>query len=270
MTPSVRPLQLSAAISPTERRLKSNLLQKTASAATVLEQTIAGLLEQTSKKTPEVQAGPPDDDTALNSKAVHSLASSLIETSRPTDEAPTIERSERSRIEPLPGHVVSCPAEALEVQDDGLDSGHYTREPSRSERNGWLKRRHKVSFADVSDTEKPRKDIADDAEDILEAHNALWHKEMQPRSFPPDLGTTMSRVSQVEVEEDGEDILDTRQFQNQSHRGPHPSSRRPDDKNHGAQHSPTSHPSILHAPSSNFQVAASSRPLEVQDLQEQK
>ena len=63
----------------------------------------------------------------------------------------------------------------------GVDSPAIRR-PSKSERNGWLKRRMRVSFADKYEQRTPQSandshqsDENDDTERLFEAHNATWY-----------------------------------------------------------------------------------------------
>ena len=65
----------------------------------------------------------------------------------------------------------------------GVDSPAIRR-PSKSERNGWLKRRMRVSFADENELRTPQvaktsrqSDENDDTEQLFEAHNATWYRK---------------------------------------------------------------------------------------------
>ena len=85
----------------------------------------------------------------------------------------------------------------------GVDS-QAIRRPSKSERNGWLKRRMRVSFAGENEQrtlqsaeDSRQSDENDDTEQLFEAHNAIWYgKDAQA---DPCFRTSTTRSPQVQA-----------------------------------------------------------------------
>lgn len=273
-TSALRPLELSVAISPTARKMRHGLHLNGDAQAMTSEQDGCVLSGQPLEEAFEAAARQPIGDTAADCEALNTQLRTLITLLRPRKEAPALETSGISQIAPMPGRMVSRPAKASVFREEDLGRSQSTRQPSKSERNGWLKRRRKVSFADLSDlgspekmTRKPQKDRADNADNLFEAHNAVWYNDTRLNPRRQYLANKCRRVRQREAIEEGEDILNNGPFQTPTHG--RFMFQRLDDNIDEAETSPTRQP-ITRVPSAQFQAAASSRPPEVQDSQEQR
>ena len=184
--PPLRPLDLSTEISPTAKASNSLLLQKAPASLALTPETTcrvrspnqfqhlsnhhAELLPQIDKTTPA---------SGTRSSRIQIQTASL----RPRA---TVTQFAESRI--LGDDVTGgrhCPIrrKSPSSQERDIDSP-VIRRPSRSERNGWLKRRRRIGFADeneqhiVQSAKKSRQlDNEDGAEQLFEAHNAAWYKK---------------------------------------------------------------------------------------------
>lgn len=277
--PCLRPLELTTESSPTERKLRPKWQLETGASAVPPEQHTRVTSEQSSEEAPEAEARPIIDEAAADSEVLRTQVQTLATLLRPPNEARNPETSGRSQTASTPVRMVLGREEALAIRKDDLDSSPSIRQPSKSERNGWLKRRRKVSFADINDlgpqervVEESQEDLRENTEDPFEAHNAVWYNETQPKSPLQDFAHEKSHTFQGEAIEEGEDILDNSPSQNASYPKSQVFSGSLKDTAPRAGGSPTKFPrrSIMRAPSSQFQIATSSRPLEVQNSQEQR
>ena len=135
-------------------------------------------------------------DTGAGFDKAHPLASPR----QPSSEGRSHEQSKQFLVAPTHESPVSKPELSLRVSEMGTESSQAIRPPSKSERNGWLKRRRITSFHDADEKgmmlgverENPTDDN-DDAEQFFDSHNAIWYGAVQPGCIPkPPIHETTS------------------------------------------------------------------------------
>ena len=210
--PPLRPLDLSTEISPTAKASKSLLLQKAPESLALPAEATRRARSPSQFQDPSIDYGElmPHIDKAttaggtMSSQILTTLLRPSAGVTRLAD-PDTLGRDDSARRHSLSRRKCAPP------QKRGADSPAI-RPPSRSERNGWLKRRKRASFAYENEkhilqwSNKSRKsDDEDGTEQLLEAHNATWYGEdaqanpcfqecMQGRVSP----TSMVRTAQVQ------------------------------------------------------------------------
>lgn len=216
--PPIRPLDLSTEISPTARASKSPLLEKAPKSLALPLEGTRRLQSPSASQDPSTEYGEliQHIDKAAPGETMSSQIQMLTSLLKPRIQVNRLTRSEILDDDLLRQHSSSrqkCPS-----LERGVDSPAIRR-PSRSERNGWLKRRRRVSFADGNEQRTPQpakaslqSDENDDTEQLFEAHNATWYEKdaqtdpcfresMQRQRWPismvrsPQLQTTRSSQS---------------------------------------------------------------------------
>ena len=179
--PALRPLDLSTEMSPTAKASNSLLLQKAPESLVLPPEATRQIRSPNRPQDPLADYGGPVphiDKATPAGRTMSSQVQMLTALQRPRAKGTQLvefkilevddsarRRSPRRRKRPSP-------------QKRGADSPAIRR-PSRSERNGWLKRRRRASFADENEqhmlqsAKKSRQsDDENDTEQLFEAHNA--------------------------------------------------------------------------------------------------
>jgi hypothetical protein len=283
-TPSLRPLELSVQLSPTERKLRPSFRPTHRPSAMPAEARNPGPLVDPVAKTPEAGTMPGIHNPQSGDQDIQNQVRALTALLRPRNETSTPARSQRSQNASIAPHTVLKPGRPSNLCPEQVETSQSIREPSKSEQNGWLKRRRIVIFADEIDkgfqpasNENRQAEAQENAKQTLEMHEAKWYGEERREPLPRDVTHANSAAhhhgfaSQIEPIEEDEDTLNNappshqrRQsgFYAQSLKGTTP-------RAWSSPRNNTQRP-FMRVPSSQFQVAASSRPLEVQDSQDQR
>ena len=211
--PALRPLDLSTEISPTAKASSSLLLQKAPESLALPPEATRRVRSPSRSQDPLADYGGPVphiDKATPAGRTMSSQVQMVTALQKPCAEGTQLaefkilqdddsarRHSPRRRRYPSP-------------QKRGADNPAIRR-PSRSERNGWLKRRRRASFTDENEqhmlqsAKKSRQsDDENDTEQLFEAHNATWYgkdaitnlcfqESMQGRDWP----TSMIRSPQI-------------------------------------------------------------------------
>ena len=182
--PPTRPPDLSTEVSPTAKTSNSPLLQKVPEPLALPQEATRRLRSPYPLQDPSTGPGELIQHIDKATPAGESMSSQI----------------QISTALLRPRAQVNQPVE-LEILEEGDSSRRYSpsrrkcpssqkrsadspaiRRPSRSERNGWLKRRRRVSFADENEQRTPQSvrnsrqsDENYDTEQLFEAHNATWY-----------------------------------------------------------------------------------------------
>ena len=202
--PPLRPLDLSTKILPTIRASNSLLLQKAPESLALPPEATRRVRSPKRSQDPSADYGGPVphiDKATPAGRTMSSQVQILTALQRPRAEGTQLAEfkileDDDSARRHSPRRR-KCPS----PQKRGADSPAIRR-PSRSERNGWLKRRRRASFADENEqhmlqsAKKSRQsDNENDTEQLFEAHNATWYgkdaitdscyqESMQGRGWP--------------------------------------------------------------------------------------
>ena len=180
--PPARPLDLSTEISPTVKASNSPLLKKAPKSLALPLEAARRLQSLRASQDSSTEYGELVQHIDKAASAGETMSSQIqMSTSllKPRTQVNQLAKSGILDDDLLRQHSSSrqkCP-----FRKRGVDSPAIRR-PSKSERNGWLKRRMRVSFADENQqrTPQPAKDSRqsdenDDTEQLFEAHNATWY-----------------------------------------------------------------------------------------------
>ena len=202
--PPTRPLELSTKISPTAKASNSPLLQKAPKSLARTQEATRQLRSPKLFQDPSTDYGELKQHIDRATPADESMSSQIqILTALLRPRAQVDQLAEFENFEDGDSsrrHSQSrqkCPSS----RERGVNSPAIRR-PSRSERNGWLKRRRRVGFANENEQRTPQSarnsrqsDENDDTEQLFEAHNATWYgkdaqadpgfqESMQGRGWP--------------------------------------------------------------------------------------
>ena len=162
--PALRPLDLSTEISPTAKASDSLLVQRTPESLALPPDTTRRVRSPNRSQDPSADYGGPVphiDKATPADRTMSSQVQMLTALQRPRAKGTQLaefkifEDDDSAR-----SHSPRC-RKCPSPQERGVYSPAIRR-PSRSERNGWLKRRSRASFADEN-------------EQLFEAHNATWY-----------------------------------------------------------------------------------------------
>ena len=139
------------------------------------------------------QARPHIVGTKTDKGAIFNNAQPLTLPRQPSPEGRSHEPSKQFPVASTYEPPVSKPDLSLRVSETGTDSSQAIRPPSRSERNGWLKRRRITSFDNADEkgmmlgVERGNPTDDNDAEQLFDSHNAMWYGAVQLKciSKPP-------------------------------------------------------------------------------------
>ena len=179
-----RPLDLSTEISPTAKASNSPLLQRAPNSLAPSREATRRLRSLDPFQNPSTDYGELKkhiDEATPAGESISSQLQTLTALLRPRAQVNRLEEFEIVEGDDLsrrhPPSRQKCPSS----RKRGVESPAIRR-PSRSERNGWLKRRRRVSFADEHEQRTPQSarnsrqsDEKDDTEQLFEAHNAAWY-----------------------------------------------------------------------------------------------
>ena len=220
--PALRPLDLSTEISPTAKASNPLLLPKAPESLALDPEATRRVRSPNRPQDPLADYGGPVphvDKATPAGRTMSSQVQMLTALQRPRAEG--IQLAELKILEDdysARRHSPrrrKCPS----PQKRGADSPAIRR-PSRSERNGWLKRRRRASFADENEqhmlqsAKKSRQsDDEDDTEQLFEAHNATWYgndairnpcyqESMQGRGWP----TSLVHLAQAQAMESSQSL----------------------------------------------------------------
>ena len=190
--PPLRPLDLSTKISPTAKASNSRLLQKALESLALTQESACRIrspnqlqypLNHHGELMPQIDKAAPAGETRSSQIQIQTTllrpraTVTRFAESRPLGDDDTGERH--------------CPIRRKypSSQERGIDSPAIRR-PSRSERNGWLKRRRRISFTEENErhmlhsAKKSRQlDNEGGTEQLLEAHNTAWYKKNTQRDL---------------------------------------------------------------------------------------
>lgn len=184
--PPLRPLDLSTEISPTAKASHSLLLQKAPESLTLTAETTCPIRSPNQAQHPSNDYGelmPHYDKATPGGETRPSQIQIQTASLRPCAEVTQLAESRIFRNDDLGGRHSPIRRKYPSSQERGADSPAIRR-PSRSECNGWLKRRRRIGFADENEqhilqsAKKSRQSVIEDAtEQLFEAHNATWYKK---------------------------------------------------------------------------------------------
>ena len=182
--PPTRPLELSAKISPTAKASNSPLLQKAPKSLARPQEAPCPLqsskpfqdrLTDSGELTQHIDRATPAGESI--SGQIQLLTALL----RPHAQVEQLAEFENYEGDDSSRRHSPSRQKCQSSRKRGVDSPAIRR-PSRSERNGWLKRRRRVSFADENEQRTLQSarnsrlsDENDNTEQLFEAHNATWY-----------------------------------------------------------------------------------------------
>ena len=180
--PPTSPLDLSTEISPTAKASNSPLSEKALESLALPPEAGRRLQPSNAAQDPSTEYGEliqHTDKAAHTDETISSKIQMLTALMKPRAQVNQLAKSEVLDDGLFRLHSSSrqrCPSRKIDVDSTAI------RRPSKSERNGWLKRRKRVSFADQNEQRIPQSakngrqsDETDDAEQLFEAHNATWY-----------------------------------------------------------------------------------------------
>ena len=184
--PPLRPLDLSTKISPTAKASNSRLLQKASESLALTPESACRIrssnqlqhpLDHHGELMPQIDEATPAGGTRSSQIQIHTA---LL---RPRATVTQFTESRLLGDDDTYGRHCPIRQKSLSSHERGIDSPAIRR-PSRSERNGWLKRRRRIGFADENEqhvlqaAKKSRQlDNGNGTEQLFEAHNVAWYKK---------------------------------------------------------------------------------------------
>ena len=182
--PSLRPLHLSNEMSPIAKASNSPLLQKAPKSLALAPEATRRLRSPNPSQDPSTDYGElisHIDKATPAGETMSSHIQTLTALLRPCAEINQPAKFENFENDDLSRRYSPSRRKCPSPQKRGADSPAIRR-PSKSERNGWLKRRRRVSFADENEQRTPQtakisrqSDENGDTEQLFEAHNATWY-----------------------------------------------------------------------------------------------
>ena len=134
----------------------------------------------------------PRIDTTKSSKGAKSDQNRILAPSlQPPIKAHDPSQPGKSPIALKSQRPVSTAGISLRTSEIGTESSQAIRPPSKSERNGWLKRRRRVSFVDADeqdmllDVQQSRTKVYDGSEQLFDSHNATWYDRARSKATIP-------------------------------------------------------------------------------------
>ena len=181
--PPTRPLDLYIEISPTAKASNSPLLEKAPKSLALPPEATRRLQLPNAAQDPSTDYGEliqHTDKAAHTGETISSEIQMLTALMKPRAHVNQLAKSEVLDDGLFRRHS-SSRQRSPSSRRRGVDSPAIRR-PSKSERNGWLKRRKRASFADENEQRTPQSakdrrqpDDNDDTERLFEAHNATWY-----------------------------------------------------------------------------------------------
>ncbi|KAL2044360.1 hypothetical protein N7G274_003065 [Stereocaulon virgatum] len=137
------------------------------------------------------QAIPHIGGTRTDERTMFNTAHPLTSPPQPLPEGRSHEQPKQFPIAPTHKPPVSKPEISLRVSVTGTGNSQAIQAPSKSECNGWLKRRRRTSLGNADEKgmmlEAEHGNLTDDNDDaglLFDFHNAVWYGAAQPECIP--------------------------------------------------------------------------------------